>query len=496
MFTTMLKIDNATNKRFLHDVARGINQELISKAILIISGFIINILLARMMKPEDYGYVGVITSILFFFEIFLKNGIMQSISKVTSSIKVDFNSLMKNALIIQLSICLLLMSAFLIGLKPITRLFEIEQYRSDLSLILLIIPMEGIYYINLGFLNGLMHFKQHAISNSIYSLTRLIIIILLLLMFQNGVFAVLAGTLIGYIVGYFYSSAKINWRNSGELIPLGKLLSFTFSVSVLFLIISLFFNLDILILSILGASKTDIGFYKAGISIGITLFFILESVIQVIYPLLSKLHSEKKYYELNRLINSVLVTFFIIASLTFIFLIDFSDLLIKLFLGNNYLNAESILPVYSFGMGLLSIVILIGYIIISFKHNRTFIYMLLISLILYVVLIFVIFPVAQLLSPPISLIAVSTFIILASLFMANSNNEKLVDIKDILIKFVSIIFLMVTSIILKNYFQLYFNGFFWRFTDLIIFSFLTLLLYKEARLTITIFVQSVLRKNS
>ena len=59
-------------------IIRGVLFESVAKGVLVLLGSILNIYLARRLGPSEYGIVGIITSILFFFELFLTNGIRQA----------------------------------------------------------------------------------------------------------------------------------------------------------------------------------------------------------------------------------------------------------------------------------------------------------------------------------------------------------------------------------------------------------------------------------
>jgi stage V sporulation protein B len=62
-------------------MAKGTVWLMIAMIIFMGSGYIIHIGLARVVSPDEYGIYGVILSLLAITEIFLQNGVPQSVSK-------------------------------------------------------------------------------------------------------------------------------------------------------------------------------------------------------------------------------------------------------------------------------------------------------------------------------------------------------------------------------------------------------------------------------
>ena len=114
-------------------VTKGIFQETVAKVVLILSGFVLNIFLARKLGPAEYGIVGIVSSILFVFEIFLTNGIRQSVSKIISSQNVNLKALWKKSFAMQMILCLILIIIGLAALNWIVDWLKIESYKQYLT---------------------------------------------------------------------------------------------------------------------------------------------------------------------------------------------------------------------------------------------------------------------------------------------------------------------------------------------------------------------------
>jgi O-antigen/teichoic acid export membrane protein len=465
-------------------VTKGIFQETLAKAVLILSGFVLNIFLARKLGPAEYGIVGIVAGILFVFELFLTNGIRQSVSKIISSQNVNVKALWKKSFSIQMILCLALIVVGLIALDWIVSWLKIEPYKEYLYMIFLIIPVEGAFYVNMGFLNGFLRYRQHAFANSIYSLTRLVFSLLFLYVLNNGVMAVLSGTLVAYAISLFFTKVGRLSEESTNLISTRYLLNTTINILIFFLLVNVFLNLDVLLLSGFGMSKNQVGYYKASASIGIALYFLFASVTQVSYPLLAKLYAQELMLDLKKVVNTLFLAIFYTTSLAFVFMMIFSKVIILLLFGNKYLSAASILPWYVLSIGLLSLIIMLGNMMIAFEHNKTYLIYLFISLVIYVILVSVLIVNLELFAPPIALSIVSIFIIGILIYQINRKNQNLFAVKKILINIVWLILMIAVALFLNNYLGNYFNQYIVGGLVFIVFGLVSFLPNNEVRVSV------------
>jgi len=470
-------------------ITKGIFQETLAKIVLILSGFVLNVGLGRYLGVEEYGVVGIVTGILFVFELFLTNGIRQSVSKVLSSQDINEKSLWWNSLIIQLGFCIGLIIIGLISLDWIVSLLTIEQYRDYLFLIFLIIPVEGIYYINLGFLNGRLLYKQHAISNSIYSFSRMFFSLTFLFIFNNGVLAVLLGTLSAYIISLFTTRTKREESSTTNNISIKDLLNITFGALSFYIFVNIFMNIDILILRGLGLSTKMIGYYKANASVGSMLYFLFASVLQVSYPLISKLFAQKSYVELKSVINTLFIAILYSSSLAFLFFTFFADKILLILFGPEFINFSLVMPLYALSMGLLSILIMLGNMMIVFEQKKTYLLFLFGSFLIYLLLMYFGTSFFQLYTPPIALIIISIISITFFILLLKKNELNLFETRKIFLIIFWLSSLIFISIILNNQF----NSFLVGLIIFIIFTFISFISINEIRTAIINSIKILIR---
>ena len=432
-------------------LTRGIVQETLSKVILAVTGFILNMILARELGPADYGVVGLILSIMFVLELFLTNGLRQAVSKILSSRPVNTRKLWWQSFIIQMVLSLLLVILGLAVLGRVAVWLGIEEYRNLLYLILIIIPLKGLFFLNLGFLNGQFKYKQHALANSLYSIFRLIVALILLYITHNGVLAVLVGTLVAFILSLFFTG--IEWTNKEvtEKIPTRYLLDLTWGALLFYLLVNIFFNIDVLLLRGLGSTEETIGFYKSSANIGSLLYFLFISVSQVSFPMIAKFFAQNLWVEMKKVVNTLFLSISYTTALAFVFTSFFADLLIKLFFGAEYLPAAGVTPWYALSIGGLSIIIMLGNMMITFEHKKTYLLYLLGSLLVYLGMFVLLFPRLGMYTPPVALITVATLSSILFVILINKEYQKVFDIRSLLFTNGWLILMSAAALILQKY---------------------------------------------
>jgi O-antigen/teichoic acid export membrane protein len=239
----------------------------------------------------------------------------------------------------------------------------------------------------------------------------------------------------------------------------------------------------VLLISGFGIDKTQVGFYKASASVGIALYFILVSITQVAYPLMSKLYAQKAWSELKRVVNTLLLGFVFLTSLAFIFTNLFSLEIIKLIFGNSYEPAAAVLPWYVLGIGLLCLVILLGNMMISFEHKPTYLIYLSFALLVYVVLVSILVATLELLAPPVSLIIISMIIIGLLIYFIDKKDRDLINKKRTLLNTFWLFLLATITILLNRVLVNYVNPYVVSVFAFVFFLVVSLITSREVRIS-------------
>jgi stage V sporulation protein B len=154
--------------------ARGTVQLVISQGCLFASGYVITVLLARGLGPEDYGIYGIVLSILFWVEQMSRLGLPSATAKLIAENPQRSSSVAQTAWIIGCFLFLVTFALFWAAASPLAGLFHIPDGVWLLRLAAIDIPFYGMYYIYRGVSEGKRDFATVSIAGMIYGLSKLV----------------------------------------------------------------------------------------------------------------------------------------------------------------------------------------------------------------------------------------------------------------------------------------------------------------------------------
>lgn len=352
----------------------GTSLDFISRVVFIVCGFALNILFARYFGVERYGDLALILSILTLLNVFLTNGISNALSRFISINETNQIDVFKKSIILQIVIVISITIFIVLGINPICNYLNINYLKSYLYLILILLPLNAFYYLFIGVLNGLRDFKSQSIINIIYPILRLLLVLFLIFVFKLGITAVIIGTAIAYLPSIYYALQKCHLNNTGVEISYKEIVKFSFKIMLLFLLITIFLNIDLIVIKSLTDNKKDIGLYGAVMSIGKIAYFILYSISTIIFPIISNMKSKGKSHEIPKLLLKVFNFFFGISVLIQLVMIFYSKDILQLLYGRDYAEGYLLLPLYTLGIISLSLTSLISNILFVIYNGKAFLY--------------------------------------------------------------------------------------------------------------------------
>lgn len=457
----------------------GTSLDFSSRVIFIITGFVLNVVFARYFGVEIYGDLAIILSLLTLLNVFLTNGVPNTLSKYMAAVDVKQTDLFYKTIIIQLMVTVIISFIFLICVDPLCRYSNILYLKRYLFMLLVLLPLNALFYLSIGVLNGLRDFKSQAIVNIIYPVLRLLSILFLIFGFKMGITGVILGTAIAYLPSIYFAFSKFKFTKRGQIINVKEIISFSFKIMGLFLLVTIFLNVDLIVIRSLAESKKDVGIYGAMMTIGKIAYFILYSFSTIIFPIISKMKSEDNNTEIPNLLNKVFNIFFGVSALIIITILFYSSDILRILYGNEFVKGYKLLPPYTLGIIGLSTTSLIANILFVIQKNKIFLYLIFIAPVIEIVGIYHYYDKMGLLSAAImfaitsGLMSVSLILLLKKQMSNSISHSNLVFIS---ISIGSAVFLknnimnMITSNLLREFSGLIF---------LLIFSSLWLHLYRK-----------------
>lgn len=298
----------------------------------LVIGFVSNVVLARLLCPEDYGIVGLIMVFIAIADVLVDGGLGNALIQKKDISQEDISTVFTSNLVISLFFFLLIF----FSAPYIASYIEIANFSLFLRVQSLMVLLRAFFLVHYSLMNKQMEFKKLAIINLIVSLISTIIAISMALC-GCGVWSLIVRNLsldLFSLIIYCWA-VKVKLSLFINLTSFRKLFCFGIFVAIANLVESLYSN----ILSfILGKrfSVTELGYYNQAYSLEQIPVYSLTSILnQVFFPFLSKEQDNQQKMRAD-VKNSILgMSFFIYPLMTF--LICFAQPIIVLLYSEKWL---------------------------------------------------------------------------------------------------------------------------------------------------------------
>ncbi len=325
----------------------------ISTLVFVITGYISNIWLGRYLGPEDYGVYGLIAALMTIGNLFQNSGLPQSVSKYIAEHKDHADSILYRGLCLQLIIVAITTAVFLLFSGTIaTHVLKDSLLKPYIQLSSLVFPFYGIYAFYLWYYNGLHRFKRQALMNITFSLSKLLLIIILTLFFK------LTGTIMGFIFSPFIAlltGFKFPRKNNGLIFPYKKLILFSLPLTLFSLFSSILQSQDLFFLKMFHSEDALPGYYTANQNISRILFFSLSVFSLVLFPSISKSVSDKTDEKTKEIISRSLRLALLLLLPATLAISGSSKEIIRLLFSEKYVPGAASLSILIFSFSFLTI---------------------------------------------------------------------------------------------------------------------------------------------
>src|SRR3989304_336065 len=145
-----------------------------SRAALILSGFVLNVIVGRWLGPEQFGVFGIINSIGTTIELILLSSLAKGVSKFIAENERSIRSIINGGLLIQAISGLFIFGVLFFGADLIASLLNDQEMAIYFRMLSLFIPIAGLAFVYESALNGIRYFGNQAVITIIFHITRLI----------------------------------------------------------------------------------------------------------------------------------------------------------------------------------------------------------------------------------------------------------------------------------------------------------------------------------
>ncbi len=297
-------------------------------------GFVSNIVLARILCPEDYGILGLIMVFIGIADVLVDGGLGNALIQKKDIDEKDTSTVFTSNLII--SFCLFVIIIF--SAPAIASFVNIEHFEIFLRVEAITVLLRAFYVVHFSLMNREMEFKRLAqiqLSTNFFST----IITIALAYCGIGVWSLILKSIFHdvllFILYYYYKRVKLSFRIYKASFK--QLFSFGMFVAIANIVESVYSNILSLILGKKFSVK-DLGYYNQAHALEqIPVYSITSILNQVFFPFLSKEQDDLDKMKTD-VLKSLRVMSFFVYPLMF-FLICFAKPLIVLLYSEKWLPA-------------------------------------------------------------------------------------------------------------------------------------------------------------
>ena len=302
--------------------------------------FLVTIILARLLTPNDYGVVAMVNVFVVIADIILSSGFTSALIQKKNVTNKDYSTIFYLNLMISVGLyALLFFSAPLIA-----NLYNMDSLVWVLRIIALKLPLSAFYTVQSAHISRNMNFKIFFFSTIVGSIVSAIVGIVMAKK-GFGVWSLVAQQLVSVFVGSVIMFFTIKWKPGLEFSrqSIKETRGFATRIMAADVIGTLFNQLNSFLIGIKYTSE-DLAYYSKGQNLpNIATNIASTSFVSVLYPAMSKISDEK--LKIKKLLQSATKMFtFIVFPLLFGMFIVATDL-IEVLYTSKWLNVSIYLQI-------------------------------------------------------------------------------------------------------------------------------------------------------
>jgi len=262
----------------------------LAEALILPTGFITAVFLARSLGPVGYGLFALVSRLVIWIEWSSTAGFASTTIKFVGEAK-DWKPI--GATVVKLHLMMGISTAILLWLLswPISRMFNEPAMAEYLRLFAIDIPIFSLACANINILVGMGRFKERARTSAGRLITRLVLIILFVemgLSVKGAILGSIGASVVELIISWFYTRPNLFYKAT---FPIRRLLGFGAPLFMSGLSLRIF-RLDLFALKVLGGTAAQAGFYGAAMNLSIPPAIFSTSLSPPLLSTLSGLLSE------------------------------------------------------------------------------------------------------------------------------------------------------------------------------------------------------------
>ncbi len=331
-----------------------------AQGVFMLSGYALNVFLARYFGPEIYGQFGVAMAVLVWVEFFVINGAPTAMQKFLSEDSDNAAALVKLGRRLQLGYVLVILLLF----AAMTPLISAGLNDSALEQLLWIaapdIVLYGLYWFYLGVHSGLHRFESQAFVIICYALSKAASSIVLVLL-GAGIAGALIGNFLasasGLVIGAWLMQ-RIKMPPATTTEHYSRFTKFAVPVILYTLSINALLYIDLLFVKH-SLTPAAAGYYTAAATIARAPYFIFLGLASTVLPALSRMLAQENLEAARNLLRHTMRMLFGLLVPVLILITANADHVVELLYSRAYDSATPILRLLILGIAMYTLLVVL-----------------------------------------------------------------------------------------------------------------------------------------
>lgn len=271
--------------------------------------FVVSIVLARFLLPEDYGLVAIVTVITSILNVFIDSGMANALIQKKDADDLDFSTVFY----FNMTFCIVLYLVVYIAAPWIGKLYHSQTLIPVLRVLSLTLVIAGIKNTQMSYVSKTMQFRRFFFSTLGGTITAAVVGIIMAY-HGYGVWALVVQQLVNSTIDTSILWITVRWRPKlvFSFSRLRKLVSFGWKILASNLLDTVYNNVRTLIIGVI-YSSSDLGLYNKGKSFPWLIIENINSAINsVLLPAMSSKQDDKESLK-NMTRRSIKISTYVIA---------------------------------------------------------------------------------------------------------------------------------------------------------------------------------------
>lgn len=253
---------------------------IVASGLFLVSGYVVNVWLGRLLGPEDFGRFGVVIALITILNLIQYSGIPQAVARFTAQSPADGPGILRLGAELQLGVALLLTFGLWASAGWVAAVLGDDSLAGPLRIGALVLPPYGLFTLLLAFHNGQRAYSRQTLTQAAHALIKVVLVIGLAYPFK----------IMGAVTGYILAAGAgiiVGWHSlSGRRsrMPRLRFLRHAGGLSLFAVAAVGQLNVDLLLIKALAPDAAAAGHYAAAQTVARIPYYILSGFAVLLLP--------------------------------------------------------------------------------------------------------------------------------------------------------------------------------------------------------------------